>query len=376
MTPLSFRMMHNGKRRTVTTGTPDLALAKARAKQLIDDIHVFGWDSYQTAHVERNRHVPTIGEVVDFLKHEADQFALSATVTNYANSLMRVVEVGHGKSKDWVLKQSLDVLTESLAVEYIKTKQGAGRINYVAPMKINTTINSMLRQAKAVFSRRARAAYDKKGWEMPDTLNGFLRVSKLREVSHRYSDNPISPETFAEIDAALPALRERDERLYFIHLMLRLMGMRNSEVVRARRHWLVSRTVKGDSRKALVITARHGEDAPKRSDREILVPRAIEEYFLSHDNEHLIPAENHTERKRLVGKGHSTWLRAFLPGRTKTNHELRKHAGSVIATRTNSYERAAEFLGDDIETAKENYLAFLDMTESIEMEDEITLPKP
>ena len=51
------------------------------------------------------------------------------------------------------------------------------------------------------------------------------------------------------------------------------------------------------------------------------------------------------------------------------NHELRKWAGSIVATKTNSWERAAEFLRIDIETAKKHYLAFVKPSKPLSIED-------
>ena len=243
--------------------------------------------------------------------------------------------------------------------------QGGGSVDFVTPRKINTSINSMLRQARGVFSRRALTIYERADVVVPAEVQGFLKAPYLRELSHRYSDHPIPKEQIAKLNKDLPKLKETDERLWAIHLMIRLMGLRDSEIARARRHWLVKR----DKVAYLVINRREGELAPKRSDGEVPVPNELLKYFESHESDFLIPAANATERAGLVYKEHSKWVRERVPGRTKTNHELRKWAGSVVATKTNSWERAAEFLRIDIETAKKHYLAFTSPSECLSLSD-------
>ena len=58
-----------------------------------------------------------------------------------------------------------------------------------------------------------------------------------------------------------------------------------------------------------------------------------------------------------------------MPGTTKTNHELRKWAGSIVATKTNSWERAAEFLRVGIESAKKHYSGSAKPSKPLSIED-------
>lgn len=359
-TPFSFRVQKDGKRKIISTGSSDLTLAKSIAKGLLakalDGVEV---------EPRRRAKCSTLGELLDAFA-AGDQFVRKHTANNYENCLLRVIEKARGVTKEEARKLSLREINEDLARTYQATMQGGGSVDFATPRKINTSINSMLRQARGVFSRRALTIYERADVVVPAEVQGFLKAPYLRELSHRYSDNPIPKEQIEQMNTDLPALKEKDERLWAIHLMIRLMGLRDSEIVRARRHWLVRRD---DGSARIVINRREGEAAPKRSDGEVAVPSVLMAYFDGHGGDFLIPAANATERAGLVYKEHSKWVRERVPGRTKTNHELRKWAGSVVATKTNSWERAAEFLRIDIETAKKHYLAFTSPSECLSLSD-------
>jgi len=52
------------------------------------------------------------------------------------------------------------------------------------------------------------------------------------------------------------------------------------------------------------------------------------------------------------------WVARFIPDRVKRLHELRKHAGSVIARR-DGLLTAAQFLGDSYVTTEKHYASLL-----------------
>lgn len=361
--PYSFRIQTGGTRRIVSTGTADVTLARVKAKEQLTEILDGKYEETIDAKKAKSQ-VPTVGEVIDsFLG--GDQHVREHTGRAYTVNLLKVLKDTRGWDKETARKQKIDVLTDALVRDYQALRQGRQTVSFVEPLDVNTGINSMIRQARAVFSRRAILNYEKAGMVMPPTLSGFLRAPGLKEVSHRYSDHPIPQKQIDQLNQALPQLKEMDERLWAVHLMIRLMGLRDSEISRAKKHWLVER----DGRTFLVINRREGEDAPKRSDGEVPVPPVLLEWFGKQEGDDLIPTKNKSERYDLIYRQHSKWVRQFVTGRTKTNHELRKWAGSMVATKTNSWERAAEFLRIDLETAKLHYLAFTTPAEPLSLED-------
>ena len=359
--PFSIRVFRDGKRHLVSTGHGDLTLAKAKAKDILEEI----FDGEVEKVKKRGKRVPTVEEIIEAYK-AGDRHVRPRTLKEYELCLLRVLTETKGIEKKDAKKLRISELTGDLVRQFQSLKQGrAGAVDYVTAAKVHTGINSAVRQGRGLFSKKALAIYERVELDIPESINGFLRAPYLKELSHRYSDNPIPQEQIEQLNKDLPALKEQDERLWAIHLMIRLMGLRDSEIDRARRHWLVKR---GEIT-FLVINRREGEEAPKRSDGEVAVPQVLLDYFNSHDSDHLIRAKHRTERSNLIYKTHSRWVAARVPKRTKTNHELRKWAGSIVATKTNSWERAAEFLRIDIETAKKHYLAFVKPSKPLSIED-------
>jgi len=379
-----IRVQHGGKRFLKSTETSHKELAKARAKSIVEAILNEKWEELSSVKSRRSSEEVKADEnsakISEIGAHYLDGEQHVRTVVAKKNfaCLKRIATLA-SKGKP-VADLPVSVLTEALAKAFQAKVQGRDSVSYTATLDANVYANSCLRQARSLFSKTAMKKYAK--LHLPD-LSGFMHAPYLKEPSQKYSDHPIPLETIEKINAALPSLKEFDKRLWAIHLMIRLMGMRDSEIIRAQKSWLIKKQVsvapdpekpkapKIVSRLFLQIIAREGDgqQGPKRQDGEIPVPAALEEYFASHDEPTLIPGKTATERKNLVERGHSQWLRKFLPDRTKTNHELRKHAGSVVATKTNSFEKAAQFLRIDIATAKAHYLALLTPMTALSVDD-------
>lgn len=357
--PYSFRVQHMGRRLIRSTGKTDVSVARTKAKAMLAEILA----NDEAPKVERRR-VPKIGEVVEAFKG-GDQFVKRETANKYASCLRVIVRKAKGWTDEQIDASSISILSDTLLRSFQAKQQGRETVDFVEPMKENAWINSAVRQSRALFSRRAILEYEKRGWRMPDTLLGFMHHPILKEESHRYSDNPIPQEQIDAMNKALPDLKKKDARLWAIHLAIRLMGLRASEVAAAKRSWIVER----DGTQFLVINRRAGDHIPKRSDGEVPIPPVLAEWFGEQSGEYLIPAKDKTERHTLIYREHSKWVGGFVTGRTKTNHELRKLAGSIVATKTNSWERAAEFLRIDLETAKRHYLAFTSPQEPLTPDD-------
>lgn len=92
-------------------------------------------------------------------------------------------------------------------------------------------------------------------------------------------------------------------------------------------------------------------------------------WFNKLEGDHLIPTRIKSKRHNLNYRDRSKWAGSFLKGRIQTNHGLRKCAGSVVATKLNFWEQAAEFLRIDLETAKLHYLAFTLPAEPLSLDD-------
>lgn len=372
--PWWYRVQVNGKRVAVSTETADLALAKDRAKVGIVDA-LDGRMHRTEENVTKRKDVPTIGQILDFGK-DGHLSVRKATANLYERSLILIVETVKGISKAQVRKQKIDVLTSELARAYQANKQGLTRAEVKNLTDGNTTANSHLRFARSVFSRRRLLDYKEAGFVMPDSLTGFMTVPYLEEESHRYSDNPIPQKVIDAMDKALPSLKKQDETLWAIHLMVRLMGMRDSEIEDAQDHWISIHKEKGKERMELRIIKRTGEDMPKRTEGAVAVPDVLVPWLKerlkakkSDKPLHLIPATSPTGRHDRIYRDHNEWLRKFIPDRQKGAHELRKHFGAVWATKTGSLYVAAQMLRVTLVVAEYHYSALLKRPQPLSLDD-------
>jgi hypothetical protein len=237
----------------------------------------------------------------------------------------------------------------------------------------------MLRQAQMVFARRHRRIWT--GWRLPPGVEDFLQVRALPEPAPRYV--PIDEKLIAKLDAAAEKVAQghwpagidqpggcEPSDLWAVNRAIRLIGLRDSEVLAMRTSWLVEH----GGRLYLDIAARPGEFIPKGHCGRVLVPRVLEPIWRARKDEDeagflIAPNGLPTQRYDLIYRSHSHWVRKFIgEDRRKTNHELRKHAGSLVALKFNSWEAAARFLREDLETAKKHYLELLQPV-GLEVED-------
>ncbi|MFN0126435.1 MAG: hypothetical protein ACKV19_07115 [Verrucomicrobiales bacterium] len=382
-TPWSFRLRVDGKRVLVSTRTAHLSTAVEAAKKRIE-----GWmgGNLEALDVGRAKtgkgKIPTFAEVAK-VYGEAGVVRPSTADANLW-SLKRIVSVALEIPPDQVAGLRIGILGESVAEKWLARKQGLERPNYGEVLPANTSANSTLRQAQAVFAARHRHVW--KDWQLPAGVAAFKGARLLKEGSHRFT--PADESVYAKMDKAAELLRkgvgvpERETvrgrnaadtgstgltwdgyELWVVNRSIRLMGLRASEVAAMKTGWLVE----SGGKLFLDVVSRPGEFVPKGHEGRVQVPDVLRKEFLARRKEagdksvHLIRAGSDTERRDLVLRAHSKWLRQFFPAgqHKKTNHELRKHAGSLVARKFNSWEAAARFLREDLETAKKHYLELL-----------------
>ncbi len=204
----------------------------------------------------------------------------------------------------------------------------------------DTGITSCLRLARSVFARHLLPSYgvlDAPGWlKAPNP-----KASPIRGFQ------PIPWASWAQIVRGVHALN--DPAIYRAFLLMARCGLGNNEVVHSRGTWLVENGIR--------IEPRDGW-RPKSHNRVRTVPmRAIRynRYFaaLEGKDELLVP-----DGLRRIARRMNPIIRKALPGRTKSAYELRKLAGSVVATRDGIFA-AGKFLGDNSATVEKYYAALL-----------------
>lgn len=384
-TPWSYRLTVDGKRVLISTRTAHLSTAVESAKKRIG-----AWASGNVEALDVGRAKTGKGKVPTFA--EVEEVYLGASLVRPATAdanlwaLRRVVTVALGLdlTKEAFGKLRISVLDGSVAERWLAKRQGKEKPDYGQVLAPNTGANSVLRQAQAVFAARHRHVW--KDWQLPAGVEAFKGARLLKEGSHRFT--PADESVYVKLDKAAELLRkgigvpERETarganaegnnpsgltwdgyELWVVNRSIRLMGLRASEVAAMKTGWLVE----SGGKLFLDVVSRPGEFVPKGHEGRVQVPDVLRKEFLARRKEagdksvHLIRAGSDTERRDLILRAHSKWLRQFFPAgvHKKTNHELRKHAGSLVARKFNSWEAAARFLREDLETAKKHYLELL-----------------
>ena len=224
--------------------------------------------------------------------------------------------------------------------------------------RIMRSANSVLHQAKTVFSAERLADMKLAGFTFPD-MQLFFNEVKARRFKRlpKKTFVPVAPSLIAR------ALREwrtlpRNEFLA-VGLML-ACGLRKSEVAQVQGHWFTSE----EGRPVLTGIA----DVKNRKGRvhvfpinpfwKFLVRRMKAEGWTVRDGEYLL-AGSMTERCEKTFKRIAKWLRGMGWQMQKTNHAFRDYAGSQVAMKY-GLDAAKEFLNHaSVTTTEAHYSSFV-----------------
>ena len=226
-----------------------------------------------------------------------------------------------------------------------------------------TTLNSYLRAARGVFSKKLLPLYS--GLKLPDPLP-FQGIAPLPEPSHRYHSK-IDAATLIETAKSSIYLTNKEAWITFI--LCAGAGLRRAEVDKL--EW---EQVDFTERRIWIRTTEFFKPKAKNSETYVDISQGVAGYL----KEYRSISENSTRRFILPGKETGdkirclkifkslmTWLRSQgVPTRTPL-HTLRKEAGSLIFQNAGSIDRAAEFLRNDPRVAREHYVG---RKERIELE--------
>ena len=246
-----------------------------------------------------------------------------------------------------------EVLTRATVQRLQCAAQGVERVeelNLKAHLDCNGGPNAVLRNVKGLFSARACQELFRH-LAMPD-LRAFREIAPLPAPETGFV--PWEPEVWETFVKRSEGLRETHPLLWAVNAWLRRTGLRDDELLRARRSWIELR----NGQPVLVIKDRgaadsilkHGKGRRIGIDSELwaLVKDLAPDTFLVADG---LPP---TVRYNLIYRDHCAFVAQFIPNRQKRNHELRMMAGSIIYER-DGLEEAADFLGDSLDTTRNYY---------------------
>jgi integrase len=204
-----------------------------------------------------------------------------------------------------------------------------------------------------------------KGLRLPD-LAAFRAVKRFKKT---WKSNfvPIPDVTIQRLVAEINSYRDDRPDLYLGFYFLIMLGMRRSEVVESRLEWI--ETWPDGARMAIInrdYFAVKGTEGRVRINPWLL-SEIRELSKAKHPGDYLIPASSHTARLKAITRRLSKLVRRYLGERTKTLHELRKHACSLALMQTGDYSQALEFSRHaDIDTLRDVYTAILKQPPMIE----------
>ena len=347
---MDFEVM--GERIQEATGWPTLEDACRRAEVRVREIkeRKQGLHEAGRGHQMAKTRCATVGDLLRCMDGGAKMFR-DGTKRTYKSALKRLAKVVDAEG--W-MTVGLDVLlTERTVERFYAEGQGLEAPNWVDILEGNGGLNGTIRNVKSLF--RPRTVKKKFGdLTLPD-LREFREVEYLRHSDEGFE--PWPTEVYEAMHAASEVLRAERPEMWLVNAMLRRLGLRDEELLKARREWIEVDADTGrawlriENRGSEFSVLKHGRGRRLELDAElqgVLLPR--EGFLIGGDG------WSDCARYELIYKVHSQWLRRFIPDRAKSNHELRMHAGSIVYT-LYGLEAAAVFLGHKSVATTERYYA-------------------
>jgi len=393
--------MVGGKRRRFSTGEATLKAAQSKASAIMADIKSRGFEAAVQFHAKRRDEIPTDPTIEEFCEIYQEVILLTDSPPSpisrqlYIRSIKRVCE-GAGvrrisqldyaaieKFKQVYLTEALPQTSKAPSVDKPSRKKTVAR----DPASVRATLNGILRNAGAMFSKVLLQAYSAKGL----TLTNPFADSKIKKVAIK-AHSPFSREIVDHIWTAAPTLRFGDpsapapdlkasrrstasidfRRPYpsaFLILLLEIgLGLRRNEADKAEWAWVINTP---DGRKFLEVKTSEGFTPKSKQSRVIpidpMIWQTLEE--MKSGSPYIVPAPS--PKAKRPGIKRSTvyrceeahrvlvaWLRKAGITDRKPCHALRKEFGSYIATRYSLFH-AQKLLGHSSPAVTSAYYASL-----------------
>jgi integrase len=220
------------------------------------------------------------------------------------------------------------------------------------------SVNSIMLTARSLFIDAYLPLY--KGLRLPD-LKAWRAAWKPYKKSWKTNFVPIGDSTIENLVAEVKGYREDKPDLYLAFFFLIMLGMRRSEVLGARLEWVESF---GAAARMAII------NRPYYAVKGVEGRVAIAPWLLSEIreltkarkplDELILPGACESARDKLIRRLSKMVRRHLGANRTKTLHELRKHACSLACLQVRNYGQALKFSRHaDVDTLRDVYDAVL-----------------
>lgn len=319
--PWQFCIKRDGKKYRHSLDTNIQSAAVDNAKLIIKTVKAERFDRLDEIKVRAPKAPPvfaTIGQVL--VEYEKAKIVRRPEDTR--NALLNYLRI----AGDGLEKLSTSSLTDAQVRKFLR--------NYIKVQSVRTknstedarkrSANSILRQARSVFSTGARSLYRDNGLLLPDLRAwldepGYPRVTK---DDYNPPDDSLIAKTFAEFTA----FKNTDLNAYIAICLACGAGLRKGEIARVRRNSFVTRDgivyVTGiPQKKGGLLDVPILEDWYQRI-VAVIPPGATDDYLLT---------GHETERSEWTFRRIAEWMRALGWKTQKAIHEFRAYVGSKVA---------------------------------------------
>lgn len=372
-----LQVAHAGRRHAISLGTPNRDEAATRALRLYRLLKTEGWDAVLSAFKpdavarERAEAGLTVGRWIELA--EAYAPCPPRTAGNYAYALRRIAAdiaqaaPARGKSRfdpsgiwraeaDKVPLAALTpVAVEDWRLAFVKPHRG----NPVGEARATRSVNSYLRNARALFSRRIIEALRTRHVTLPEPLPfaGLRLDAKLGSTRYRST-----VDAAALLRAARADLAERDPDAYAVILLALGAGLRRSEIDALQ--WQAVMPERGIVR-VQTTAQRRTKSAESEGDvvcdaglfAELARTRRPSStlYVIEPDTDHRPSQAAQFYRAADSFRRVTAWLRANGVAGDRPLHTLRKEFGSAVADAGDIHQAMLQLRHAQISTTEAFY---------------------
>ena len=375
-TDWSVRIQHQGRRESFPLDTPNKAAAAAKAKDIFFSLNGGGWEN-TLQRFKPEAAAPVLGDatVGDLIREVTAIGGLRPkTLADYAKALRLIVadifkidggtdkfDAHTGGRQKWIEKVETVRLADVTPEKVQKWKLGFLRRAGNDPAnqrRARTSVNSLLRQAKSLFSKKAMRFLTLK---LPDPLP-FESVDFEPRQSMRYHSS-IDP--WALIAAAQKELENGDgdkPEQYKIFLLSLCAGLRRNEIDKLEwsafdfpKHVVRIETTEFLQPKTEESTGEIEIDSQVSAIFERFRARATGHFVVESDRMPIMDATYTTYRCDKAFDGLLRWLKEKGITAQKPLHELRKEFGSAIANEHGIFAASRALRHTDIGITTRHY---------------------
>lgn len=241
-----------------------------------------------------------------------------ATPPNRTGKRVKLADYRH------ILDLPASVLTDELVDEFQQSRLVHAERENRDKKAARISANTELRQARAVFTMRARIACRRAKLHLPD-LQQFLEAPMLDKAKRAL----IAPheDVITGLFEGLRALHAGDPAVCLVLLLALHAGLRRGEILHSHKRWL--QTTSGPS---LVLRFGAGFEAKNGEERQIPIPRWLYDMLLPLGREYFI-GDDASVRKAVLDRA-VAWLRRHGFAETgKPLHALRGLCAGYLLTR-------------------------------------------